>query len=796
MKIKKYLKMLLLFIMVYPINVFAEGIVKTDINEDAKEIAHQCFYAPGVTNDANAKILIPYDGYMYCRYSLDTTDIRNEVIGCDKYKKDKKGNELADCEAGHTTFTENTYYENNLLYLVYQMTPITENNKTHYEQEYRIYFSYNDIEKDNNYIPFDRLGGVADYHYDHAKDMTINSTKVWDDVRTQIEFADMNKIYGCPKYLTYYEYYDRLVDKVSSNYSKYKQRKIVLSNSPITFDKSNDMLQWAHKEQKTTANYGKYTFDNSYYGENDSYIEYSRNNIYNKYGSFYYMNPDSSMQSKYGYTYDDYFTDEEIKEYYSKYKKEISEICTDNSTIELPNYDPQTNPQVEEEFLVSCDYKYGQVTTDNKCVVENLPVSYYLTYKDKKIQQLEIRIPKTYTNTNMLSVDRINYAVFARNGTVGTRIDYDSSNWYENSQLKEYIKYDPNTKTWSCSDELTIVNSAQGNFVSGKTLAAAPTIDNGTENTQTLATGKKLSVANNVKLNGGAEVCKEYDISHVGEKKYYCNYWNMQRLNEEYSTPNIQFYTRIELAGLLNEEKAIQYISYPYKSALKFSEDLFYDKYEPPWPEEDELTDDSCFDLLYIPTTTTITSPGDIYVIKKDNYESTFVLDETMEDFTTKLAEYCEKNTHTDKNTFPVHYCHKGKCKYNGPVCVEVNNGKVKESWLEEPHDPDIFEVDENGCPKIVKLPVIFLKKVIFNVLEIFVPILLIVMASVDLVKYLLNPDDDKKHQTLKKCVNKFIIAIAFFFVTTIVTLILNTVAKTTNINNTSSWRNCWVSIK
>ena len=192
------------------------------------------------------------------------------------------------------------------------------------------------------------------------------------------------------------------------------------------------------------------------------------------------------------------------------------------------------------------------------------------------------------------------------------------------------------------------------------------------------------------------------------------------------------------------------------------------------------ISSSNCEDILFYESD----SAFSWVVLKKENYDD--------------IVYFCSKYSSAVK------YCNYAEdgdvanCTSTVTSCDDISSLSSSSGGsydFTDPDDPDIFEKDANGCPMIIKLPVFFIKKVVFNVLQIFVPIILIVMSNVELVKYVLNPDD-KKSASLRKCMNRFIIAVMFFFITTIVSLVLNAVSNTTDIKHTSDWRNCWISIK
>ena len=95
-------------------------------------------------------------------------------------------------------------------------------------------------------------------------------------------------------------------------------------------------------------------------------------------------------------------------------------------------------------------------------------------------------------------------------------------------------------------------------------------------------------------------------------------------------------------------------------------------------------------------------------------------------------------------------------------------------------------------------LPVIsFIKNGILPIIQMGIPIILIVMGSIDLGKAVLSSDDKEIKGATSRLIKRAIAAIAVFFIATIVTLLMNLFAKGGKSNepkdtDTSSWSECW----
>lgn len=89
-------------------------------------------------------------------------------------------------------------------------------------------------------------------------------------------------------------------------------------------------------------------------------------------------------------------------------------------------------------------------------------------------------------------------------------------------------------------------------------------------------------------------------------------------------------------------------------------------------------------------------------------------------------------------------------------------------------------------------LPVVqFIKRGIFPIIQIGIPIILIVMGSIDLGKAVLSSDDKEIKGATGRLIKRAIAAVAVFFVVTIVSLLMGMFAKT-DIGQQNAWSKCW----
>ncbi len=100
----------------------------------------------------------------------------------------------------------------------------------------------------------------------------------------------------------------------------------------------------------------------------------------------------------------------------------------------------------------------------------------------------------------------------------------------------------------------------------------------------------------------------------------------------------------------------------------------------------------------------------------------------------------------------------------------------------------DLFQILEcGGLEPIVQ----FIKHGVFPVIQIGIPILLILMGSIDLGKAVISNDDKEIKGATGKLVKRALMAVAVFFVVTLVRVVFGWLAKT-DIGEQNDWWSCW----
>lgn len=164
---------------------------------------------------------------------------------------------------------------------------------------------------------------------------------------------------------------------------------------------------------------------------------------------------------------------------------------------------------------------------------------------------------------------------------------------------------------------------------------------------------------------------------------------------------------------------------------------------------------DSCDDIFYSAKNKTIKS-----VDADSKYASSYV------------TQFCRTSSDTEQ------YCHEGNCAIANAICGTSETSE---------------NIDGN-CPTILKYPILFLKRVVFNTLQIFVPIFLILMGTIDFARSVMSSDEKNMREYIGKFIKRVLTAIAFFFITTIVSIVIGMFANT-DVGSKDSWKACWQNI-
>lgn len=106
----------------------------------------------------------------------------------------------------------------------------------------------------------------------------------------------------------------------------------------------------------------------------------------------------------------------------------------------------------------------------------------------------------------------------------------------------------------------------------------------------------------------------------------------------------------------------------------------------------------------------------------------------------------------------------------------------------------DLIQImDTDPCNGL--LPIVqFIRNGVFPIIQIGIPILLIIMGSIDLGKAVMSSDDKEIKGATSKLIKRVLMAVAIFFVVTLVTIVMNLfgTVDSDDTGNTTGWRACW----
>lgn len=124
-------------------------------------------------------------------------------------------------------------------------------------------------------------------------------------------------------------------------------------------------------------------------------------------------------------------------------------------------------------------------------------------------------------------------------------------------------------------------------------------------------------------------------------------------------------------------------------------------------------------------------------------------------------------------------FCANNICKVSNPLCGG---------------NSDKGDKDYGTCPQELVPIVYFVKKIAFNTLRIFVPIILILMGTIDLTKAVMANDDKLMKDSTNKFIRRILTAIILFFIVTIVTIVMDMFA-TSGVGKNDGWKACWYNV-
>ncbi len=100
-----------------------------------------------------------------------------------------------------------------------------------------------------------------------------------------------------------------------------------------------------------------------------------------------------------------------------------------------------------------------------------------------------------------------------------------------------------------------------------------------------------------------------------------------------------------------------------------------------------------------------------------------------------------------------------------------------------------------DGCGGL--LPIVrVLRQGVYPIVQIIIPIVLLIFGIIDLGKAVIASDDKEIKAAQSRLIKRCIYAALIFFVVTIVSLVMDIVAKGAEDGNTTGWSTCWEKAK
>ena len=104
----------------------------------------------------------------------------------------------------------------------------------------------------------------------------------------------------------------------------------------------------------------------------------------------------------------------------------------------------------------------------------------------------------------------------------------------------------------------------------------------------------------------------------------------------------------------------------------------------------------------------------------------------------------------------------------------------------------DLFLIGVSGCGGLEPI-VRLIRRGVFPLVQIVIPILLIILGTFDLGKAVIVSDEKEVKTAQSRLIKRFIYAALIFFVTTLVTVLMNIVAAGKDADtNATGWFQCW----
>lgn len=107
----------------------------------------------------------------------------------------------------------------------------------------------------------------------------------------------------------------------------------------------------------------------------------------------------------------------------------------------------------------------------------------------------------------------------------------------------------------------------------------------------------------------------------------------------------------------------------------------------------------------------------------------------------------------------------------------------------------DLFNIMADGCEGLK--PIIAILKIVLNIVQIAIPILLILFGTLDLGKAVISNDEKEIKGAISKLIKRALMALAVFFVVFFVKLVFSWIGRASTAGDNDNiqeynWWSCW----
>lgn len=108
----------------------------------------------------------------------------------------------------------------------------------------------------------------------------------------------------------------------------------------------------------------------------------------------------------------------------------------------------------------------------------------------------------------------------------------------------------------------------------------------------------------------------------------------------------------------------------------------------------------------------------------------------------------------------------------------------------------DLFQIGvdtHDDCKGLLPL-VRIIRRGVFPIIQIGIPLILVILGTIDLGKAVISSDDKEVKAAQSRLIKRCIYAVAIFFVVTLITILMSIISDNANDEDveTGDWKSCW----